>query len=112
MRYDLMKDIDIIHDLAEKIDRIRIRKRLKDKDVEAAGGISRQLLSDFRNGKRSVSLKSFIRLLRGIGELDRLQTLLSDSSDYSPMLGEEKELPKRVRDKNSLDKDFKWGDGE
>ena len=112
MKYSLMRDEDIINELAEKINTIRIRKRLKDRDVELAAGISRQLLSDFRNGKRSITLKSFIRLLRGVGELDRLQNLFADTAGYSPLSGSEKDRPKRVRSKENHTKEFKWGDEE
>lgn len=110
MKYNLMADNDIIKDMAEKFEKLRIRKQIKETDIEETSGISRRTLYNFRQGTTAITLKSFIRLLRGIGELDRLQTLLTDSKEYSPLTGPEKELPKRVRDRGSRDKNFKWGD--
>ncbi len=112
MDYRLITDEEIMQDLAERYERIRIQKRLKDTDIESKGGVSRQLLSDFRKGKRSISLKSFIRLLRGVDELDRLRKLLPDSDEFSPMASPGKEPLKRVRDRDKKAKPFKWGDEE
>ncbi|MDA3955341.1 helix-turn-helix transcriptional regulator [Oceanispirochaeta sp.] len=110
MDYSLMKDDEILRDLAEKMDVLRIEKRMKDSDLESAGGISRQLISNFRNGKRSISLKSFIRILRGLGELDRLESLFAETRQYSPLAESVKKQPRRVRDNGNREEDFKWGD--
>ncbi len=111
-QYSMMSDEDIILDIAERIDALRIRKRLKDSEVQSAGGVSRQLISDFRNGKRSISLKSLIRILRGIGEVDRLQNLFDESSEYSPLAPSGGEQVRRVRDRERErpERAFKWGD--
>lgn len=110
MGYSLMGDEDILRDLAEKLEAIRLSKRLKDTELEAAGGISRQLISDFRKGKRSISLKSFLRILRGLGELDRLEDLFADSKSFSPLKSSNQVQIKRVRDKENKTEDFQWGD--
>lgn len=94
MRYNMMSDEDILKDLAQQFDKIRIQKRLKDTDVEAAGGASRQILSGLRSGKRAVTLKSFIKLLRGIDELDKLQNMLKVQDEYSPLKDKAEELLK------------------
>jgi len=110
MSYSMMADDAIIKDMAKQFEKMRIRKQIKERDIEETSGISRRTLYNFRQGTTAITLKSFIRLLRGIGELDRLQTLLNDSKEYSPLSEPKKELPKRVRDRISRDKDFKWGD--
>jgi len=112
MSYNLMTDDDILKDLAEQFEKIRIRKQIKETEIEKTCGISRRTLYNFRQGTTAITLKSFIRLLRGIGELDRLETLLVDSTAYSPISGTDKELPKRVRDRGGPEKGFKWGDEE
>ena len=112
MKYNMLTDDDIIRDLAEQFEKLRIKKQIKDTELEEAGGISRRTLYNFRQGTTAITLKSFIRLLRGIGELERLETLLSDKKAYSPLGGAEKELPKRVRDRGEKKRDFKWGDEE
>jgi len=110
MDYNIVSDEDIIRDLAEKYEKIRIEKRLKDTEVAEKAGISRQLLSDFRNGKRSISLKSFIRLLRGIDELDSFQKNLKSSEELSIFSGPDNGQPKRIRDRQNKPGAFKWGD--
>jgi hypothetical protein len=112
MDYALMADDDIIKNMAQQFEKLRITKQIKETEIEESAGISRRTLYNFRQGTTAITLKSFIRLLRGIGELDRLQTLLTDSKQYSPLAGLEKELPKRVRDRGNRDKGFKWGDEE
>ena len=110
MDYRIKTDESIILDLAAKFEALRIRKRIKDTDIEKAGGISRKILYNFRKGTSAITLKSFIRLLRGIDELDRLQKLFEEIREYSPLEGPEKELPKRVRDPIKEKEAFKWGD--
>lgn len=112
MKYNMLADDDIIRDLAQQFERLRIRKQVKDTELEEAGGISRRTLYNFRQGTTAITMKSFIRLLRGIGELERLETLLADTEEYRPLSGSEKELPKRVRDRGGRERDFKWGDEE
>src|SRR5690606_15263372 len=99
MNYRLASDQAILADLAEQVDRIRKRKAMRDSDLAEAGGVSRQLISDFRNGKRSISLQSFVRVLRGLGELDRLQAAFMDEPIYRPSVGHESKQPDRVRKK-------------
>jgi len=72
MAYTVLTDEEILHDLAQKIDFMRRNKKIKDSEVAMRGGTNRVVLNNFRNGHGGISLKSFIRLLRGIGELDRL----------------------------------------
>ena len=110
MDYSKCDEDAILSDLAAKFDRIRLEKRLKDEDIERIGGVSRQLISSFRNGKRNISLRSFIRLLKGINEIERLQTLFPDADSYSPRMETPKEPRKRVRDKHEPSKPFQWGD--
>jgi len=112
MSYSMMEDEAIIKNMADQFEKLRIRKHIKETDIEETSGISRRTLYNFRQGTTAITLKSFIRLLRGIGELDRLQTLLTDPKEYSPLAGMEKELPKRVRDREIRNKNFKWGDEE
>jgi transcriptional regulator with XRE-family HTH domain len=100
LQYSMMSDEDIILDIAARIDALRIWKRLKDSDVQSAGGVSRQLISDFRNGKRSISLKSLIRILRGMGEVDRLRNLFDEPAEYSPLAPPVSEQVRRVRDRD------------
>ncbi|AHC15998.1 transcriptional regulator [Salinispira pacifica] len=110
MNYNLMTDEEIIRDLAGEIDRIRIGHHMKEAEIEESAGISRKTFYNFKQGSTGTSLKNLIRLLRAMGELDRLKLMFPESGSYSPRVNSEVELPKRVRDKQKTDGDFHWGD--
>ncbi len=112
MNYTTASDDDIVRDLAEQVERIRIARRMKESELEEAAGISRKTLYNFRTGATGLSLKNFIRLLRALGEADRLHRLFpeSESESYSPRGGSQPELPSRVRDRQQPEGGFNWGD--
>ena len=110
MGYEYLTDDEILVDLAERFDRIRIRKRMKDTDIEAKAGISRQVLYNFRKGKRAITMKSFIRLLRAVDALDHLEELLPGKDEFSPINNSNYDSAKRVRDRGKGDEAFQWGD--
>ena len=112
MEYRVMTDDDIIKDLARHFETLRIKKQLKEAEIEEFSGISRRTMYNFRQGATAITLKNFIRLLRAIGELDRLQHLFQKPEKYSPLSNAGKDLPKRVRDKQRTEKNFTWGDEE
>jgi transcriptional regulator with XRE-family HTH domain len=105
-----MSDEAVVRDIAEHVEKIRIRRRIKESELEEAAGISRKTLYNFRKGATGLSLKNFIRLLRALGEADRLQQLFSESESFSPLNGNKPELPRRVRDRQRPDDSFQWGD--
>lgn len=110
MPYSLNTDDEILQDLANKIDLLRRYKSIKDTELVAQGGTNRVVLNNFRNGHSGISLKSFIRLLRGLGELDRLETCFDIPQQYSPT-GKKRKIPKkRVRNKKSNKNKFVWGE--
>ena len=110
MSYELMTDEEILKDMAEKLDLIRRTKHIKDTELAARGGTNRTVLKNFRGGKGGISLTSFIRLIRGLDELDRLENLLSMPEAYSPS-GKGPSVPeKRVRSPKKAPSPFKWGD--
>lgn len=112
MSYTLFTDDEILTDLAGKLDYIRRTKELKDEELVAKGGTSRFVLNKFRSGAGGITLKSFVRLLRGLGELDRLESLLKAPDYYSPT-GRHREIPAhRVRDKKEGYSGFLWGEDE
>ncbi len=107
-----MADEDIIRDLAARVEKIRIEHQLKETELEESSGISRKTFYNFKQGSTGTSLKSFIRLLRALGEAERLKLMFPESEVYSPMGNSEDDLPKRVRDKQKRDGEFHWGDEE
>lgn len=110
MSYNLLTDEEILEDLADRIDFIRRAKRLKDEELVTRGGTSRFVLKKFRSGAGGITLKSFVRLLRGLDELERLESLLKLPDQYSPS-GKHTGIPEqRVRDTSDMKTgtDFVW----
>jgi len=109
MDYNVMTDEAVIRDLAEKVEKLRIIHRIKESEMEEAAGISRKTLYNFRQG-RGLSTKNLIRLLRAMGEADRLQGMFPETDSYSPLDGEGGDLPKRVRAKQKSGRNFQRSD--
>lgn len=108
MSYDLKTDDEIVTDLAQKFDLLRRTKQIKDAELVMRGGTNRVVLNNFRNSRGGISLKTFVRLIRGLGELDRLESLLDNPEQYSPS-GKPSEVPaKRVRGRAGGDEPFSW----
>jgi hypothetical protein len=98
MSYSLKTDNEIIADLAAKLDELRRQKRLRDEDLVSQGGTNRVVLNKFRSGS-GITLKSFIRLLRGIHELDALEQLLTKKEVFYPTASPQEKTPKRIHKK-------------
>ena len=110
MSYALKTDEEILQDLANRLDLLRRSKGIKDVDLVSRGGTNRVVLNKFRNSHGGISLKTFIRMLRGIDELDRLESLLKLPEQYSPTQKQQHIPKKRVRSKKIKDNGFIWGD--
>lgn len=109
MPYSLMTDDEILADLAERFDLLRRRKEIRDRDLVKAGGTNDIAATKFRGGG-NITLKTFVRLLRGLGELERLEKLLELAEPYAPSGEPPKITERRVRRKKKPAKDFRWGD--
>ncbi|HNY21626.1 MAG TPA: hypothetical protein PKO22_05705 [Treponemataceae bacterium] len=106
-----MTDEEILLDLAHRFDTVRKKKEIKDTDLVSRGGANGIAMSKFRSGD-NITLKTFIRLVRGLGELDRLERLFSATEDWSPTGAGDETPRRRVRDKKKPEKPFTWGDEE
>ena len=110
MSYILKTDEEILQDLANKLDLLRRSKGIRDIDMVSRGGTNRVVLNKFRNAHGGISLKTFVRMLRGIDELERLESLLQLSEQYSPTKKQQQIPKKRVRSKKIKSDGFIWGD--
>src|SRR5690606_13503098 len=111
MSFEQLPDAEILAELARRVDYVRRSKRLTDQETATRAGLSRMTLSAFRNEHKDITLRSFIKLLRGLGELERLERLLPPAEPtYSPANQAAVEPPKRIRRKSSRGKleTFKW----
>lgn len=113
MSYEQLTDDQVLAELAGRLDYLRRAKGYTDQQVAERGGISLRTGVAFRKSHKDITLTSFIKLLRGVGELGRLEQLLPPAEPtYSPAAQRFVEPPKRVRRKRSVSKreGFRWGD--
>jgi hypothetical protein len=111
--YEQLTDEQIFAELAGRLDYLRRVKRYTDRQLAERGGISLRTSAAFRKAHKDITLTSFIKLMRGVGELGRLEQLLPPvEPTYSPAAQRFVEPPKRVRSKRSRIKrdGFVWGD--
>lgn len=111
MAYTLLTDDEIVHDLGKKLDMLRRTKEVPISELLEKSGTNHNTYDRFINAKSGISLKNFIRLLRGIGALDKLEILLDVSQSYSP-LQEQTTPKKRIRKKPVSNAAFTWGEDQ
>lgn len=107
--YSLLSDEDIMKNLASRFDALRLSKEIKDEELVEKSGVSSVTISKFRSGK-NITLKTLIGLLRALGELDRLETVLPEGKEWSPLASQTSSPKKRVRSKKKPNSSFIWGD--
>jgi transcriptional regulator with XRE-family HTH domain len=113
MTFEHQTDEEILQELATRLDFLRRKKAYTDQETAERGGVSVRTLVAFRRSKKDITLSSFIKLLRGIGELERLEALLPPAEPvFSPARQRFVEPPKRIRRKKpgAATADFTWGD--
>jgi len=109
--FELMTDRDIVIALGRQYDQLRRHKQLQDKEILATSGTSSSVLAKFRGGKGNITLETFVKLMRAVGELDKLESLLPIPEQYSPTQ-QKKVLPERVRKPKNVKPTFKWGNDQ
>ena len=98
--FRFLSDSEIYEALGQAFDQTRIANDIPDKTVLAQGNVSSDALNKFRQNKGGITLLNFIKLMRGIDELDKLEALFADV---------EKVQRQRVRKANKPKK-IQWGD--
>lgn len=91
-----MGDNAILKELATFIKQLRLKKNYKQNELAEKAGIHRVTLSEFENGERSISLLTFIELLRALNELELLETFKVQAT-ISPLQMAKLESKKRQR---------------
>jgi putative transcriptional regulator len=64
-------------ELGQKLDRLRLSKNINQSTLAKEAGVSRRTISRLENGE-GISLDTLIRVMRALGVVDRLATLLPD----------------------------------
>ena len=107
MSFRLMTNEQILKALGKQFEELRIHKSIQDKEIIKEGGIGKDAINKFRHHHGDINLTSLIKILRGLGELERLETIFKVYTQFSPTQ-QEKKQPKRVHKKRS--NEFQWDD--
>lgn len=109
MNLNNMNDEQISEFISQNLEKKRLSKKISSEELAKKGGYVSQTYSNFINKNTNIRLVTLIQILRGLGELEKLQELIEFKEPYSP-LGSNKELPKRIRTKVTNKTRPKWGD--
>lgn len=92
---------EIIRILGQRTRAYRIRLGLTQKELAERAGVSVPTLQVFEKGQSNdISFSTLLRLLRGIGQLDGVNTLLAEIAESPYELREKANPVKRVRHTN------------
>lgn len=92
-----MSDNAIVKHLAGFVRQARLRKNYTQNELAQKAGIHRITLGEFENGERSISLLTFIELLRALNELDLLDAIKKTEPVISPLHAAKLEAQQRKR---------------
>ena len=101
MNFNLLTDEDILKELGKNYEELRLRKKLSDEDVMKKGGTNKDAIQRFKNGS-NINLSNFVKILRGLGELDNLEKLIHVEDEFSVIKSKKKPLPRRQRPRKPL----------
>jgi len=106
----LMTDDEIIRSMAKAYEEYRLESLLSEQDVCHIGGVTKDAIHRFKNGK-NINLKNFIGILRGVGRVDALSLLFPHEESFSPLPQKQKAPKKRVHHKSKKKREtFVWGE--
>jgi len=111
-KLSIMSDEEIIKTIAKAYEQYRLQLELSEDEVSKLGGVSKDAIHRFKNGK-NINIKNLIAILRGIGRVDALSSLFPPVETYSPLPNPKKKPKKRVSNKNKKqtnNTDFVWGE--
>ncbi len=72
-----MSDEAIVRDIGKRIKQIRLNKNISQETLSERIGIHRVTLSKIERGQR-ISLLTLIQIMRGLGELQRLENIVPE----------------------------------
>lgn len=85
MSYQEMSDEQILKEIASNIEKKRLRKKIRVTDLANKGGYSAQTYSNLINRNTDIKLSTLVQILRGLGELDKLENLFSIKEPFNPL---------------------------
>jgi len=111
MDYLGMSDDAILAELGQRVARLRLNRNLKQDELALEAGISRKTLSRLENG-HPVDTANLIRVLRALGQLAHLDTLLPPAEispvDLARLQGRQRQRASGVREDSGSTGDWEW----
>lgn len=108
MNINNMNDEQILKFISSNLEKKRLSKKISAEELAKKGGYNSQTFSNFVNRNTNVKISTLIQVLRGLGELDKLQELIEYKTPYNPL--ESEKVMKRVRPNTKKITRPKWGD--
>lgn len=103
-----MSDTAIVEELGKQLKKMRLKANMTQQDLADKCGLFRSTISEIENG-RIGSLLSIIQILRGLNELELLQTFIVPEV-ISPLMVAEQQAKyrKRATSKKNTKPDSEW----
>jgi transcriptional regulator with XRE-family HTH domain len=93
----LMSDEDLLHELGHRIARLRLERNLSQAQLAEQAGISKRTLERLEAGAAATQLSLFLRVLRQLDLLERLELLLPEPQPSPLALLEQQQQATRKR---------------
>ncbi len=110
MNINNLSDQQIIEFIATNIEKKRLSKNISSEQLAKDGGYNMQTYSNFINQGTNIKIKTVIQILRGLEQLDILQTLFEHKEQFSPIKASIIEAPKKRVHRKKPITITKWGD--
>lgn len=112
MNFSTSSSAAISSALCKRLEEIRLSKNISQADLARQAGISRSTMTRIADG-RSISLDSFVRVVKALGLADHLAAMLPDP-DVRPVELASREGRHRQRASRTKEapKPWSWGDEE
>lgn len=111
MRFSLLSDTAIQIELGKRIDIKRRENGLSLEDLRNKSGVSISTLTRMIDASSSITLLNLIKVLRALGELDNLGSMLEPDNTFRPSAINVTEPKKRIFKSNKATA-IQWGDEE
>ena len=93
----LMSDEALLHELGHRIARLRLERNLSQAQLAEQAGISKRTLERLESGAAATQLSLFLRVLRQLDLLERLELLLPEPQPSPLALLEQQQQATRKR---------------
>ena len=94
---NLNSDVTVLRELGKRVETVRLDRNITQARLAAEGGVSRSVVWQLESG-RSVSLSSFVRILRALDLLENLNDWLPERlpSPIERLKSEGRQRPTRI----------------